>query len=49
MKKELSFRERLEAGTSKEELMRSYALSEEQYRRVLESLATNSNRKGAAL
>jgi len=49
MKKEWSFRERLEAGTSKEELMKCYALSEDQYKRVLESLVTNSNRKGAAL
>jgi hypothetical protein len=39
MKKERSFRERLKAGSTKEELMKYYALSEVQYQRVLKSLA----------
>ncbi len=39
MKKERSFRGRLDAGATKEELMKYYALSEVQYQRVVESLA----------
>jgi len=39
MKKEKSFRERVEAGTSKEELMKCYSLDEDHYQRILKSLA----------
>jgi hypothetical protein len=49
MKKERSFRGCLDAGVTKEELMKYFALSEDQYQRVVESLSKIQQKESQAV